>query len=283
MSGLLTSLGPAGTALSLLVLGHILGDFTFQTDGIAENKHRYRTLLIHGLIVLGLHLITFSLLLTWWTGIILAGVVIIHTVIDKFSAKARNGNQNEEAEQEDINTTEDDEQKVDEWRNLLLFLGDQTAHIIVLVVAWFLIVMSQPWTNSIFVAKLGGIGAVPWGSVTTGAVYLSALAFANEGGNAIVTGVLPTEDPGPKADGGDDSDDAKDLEVGSIIGTLERWIIIILGIAGRWEAVALVVAVKSIARFRLLDRRDFAEYFLVGTLASVLVAISVAILVQFLV
>jgi hypothetical protein len=116
--------------------------------------------------------------------------------------------------------------------------------------------------------------------VTTGAVYLSALAFAKEGGNAIVKGILPTEDPGPEDD---EDEDVKDLEAGSIIGTLERWIIIILGIAGRWEAVALVVAVKSIARFRLLDRRDFAEYFLVGTLASVLVAISIAILVQFVV
>lgn len=40
-----------------------------------------------------------------------------------------------------------------------------------------------------------------------------------------------------------------------------------------WQAVALVVAVKSIARFEELKQRAFAEYFLVGTLTSVLVAI----------
>lgn len=280
MSGFLTGLGPLGTALSLLMLGHILADFTFQTDGIAENKHRSKTLLLHASIVLVLHFITFSPLLTVGTAFILAVVVIIHTIIDKFSASARNGDQDADEGQEDSDQDGGEGREDEEWRDIMLFLGDQTAHIIVLGVAGFFIAMDQPWTNSLIVTELGGKAAVPWASVTTGAVYLSALAFAKEGGNAIVKGILPTEDPGPEDD---EDEDVKDLEAGSIIGTLERWIIIILGIAGRWEAVALVVAVKSIARFRLLDRRDFAEYFLVGTLASVLVAISIAILVQFLV
>ena len=32
MTGWLTALGSEGTALSLLILGHVLADFTFQTD-----------------------------------------------------------------------------------------------------------------------------------------------------------------------------------------------------------------------------------------------------------
>jgi hypothetical protein len=101
MSGFLTGLGPLGTALSLLMLGHILADFTFQTDGIAENKHRSKTLLLHASIVLVLHFITFSPLLTVGTAFILAVVVIIHTIIDKFSASARNGDQDADEGQED--------------------------------------------------------------------------------------------------------------------------------------------------------------------------------------
>lgn len=67
--------------------------------------------------------------------------------------------------------------------------------------------------------------------------------------------------------------------MGSRIGTLERWIVLVLGVAGRWEAVALVMGAKSIARFE----EPFAEYFLVGTLSSLLVAIALAVLVSVLV
>jgi hypothetical protein len=65
--------------------------------------------------------------------------------------------------------------------------------------------------------------------------------------------------------------------VGLVIGVLERLLIVSL-ILGRAEAaVGLVVAAKTLARFRQLDDRFFAEYYLLGTLASVAVAIGSAI------
>lgn len=42
---------------------------------------------------------------------------------------------------------------------------------------------------------------------------------------------------------------------------------------GQWGALMLLVAAKSIARFDELKERAFAEYYLVGTLASLLVAV----------
>jgi hypothetical protein len=107
---------------------------------------------------------------------------------------------------------------------------------------------------------------LPWTEATTGAVYLAAFVFAHDGGNAIVRGVLPEQGP--------ESDHEDDLEVGSLIGSLERWLILFLGVAGLWGSVGLVVAAKSVARFEELKQRPFAEYFLVGTLTSVLVAIA---------
>jgi len=53
-----------------------------------------------------------------------------------------------------------------------------------------------------------------------------------------------------------------------------------LALAAQWEALALAVGAKSIARFEELKDRPFAEYFLVGTFASVLVAVVLALLVQ---
>jgi len=61
--------------------------------------------------------------------------------------------------------------------------------------------------------------------------------------------------------------------VGATIGVLERLLIVTFVLVGADAAIGFVIAAKTIARFRQLDDRDFAEYYLLGTLASVSVAI----------
>jgi Protein of unknown function (DUF3307) len=63
------------------------------------------------------------------------------------------------------------------------------------------------------------------------------------------------------------------VQVGATIGILERLLIVTFMLAGADAAIGFVIAAKTIARFRLLDDRDFAEYYLLGTLGSVSVAI----------
>ena len=62
-------------------------------------------------------------------------------------------------------------------------------------------------------------------------------------------------------------------QVGATIGILERLLIVTFMLASAEAAIGFVIAAKTIARFRLLDDRDFAEYYLLGTLASVGVAV----------
>jgi hypothetical protein len=66
-------------------------------------------------------------------------------------------------------------------------------------------------------------------------------------------------------------------QVGATIGILERLLIVTLLLVGADVAIGFVIAAKTIARFKLLDDRDFAEYYLLGTLASVSVAIITAL------
>lgn len=42
---------------------------------------------------------------------------------------------------------------------------------------------------------------------------------------------------------------------------------------GSFSAVGFIVAAKSLTRFKQMDDRDWAEYFLLGTLTSFLLAI----------
>ncbi|HEY7969500.1 MAG TPA: DUF3307 domain-containing protein [Candidatus Limnocylindrales bacterium] len=66
---------------------------------------------------------------------------------------------------------------------------------------------------------------------------------------------------------------AQTARVGATIGILERILIVVFVLTGSEAAIGFVVAAKTLARFRLLDDRDFAEYYLLGTLGSVAVAI----------
>jgi hypothetical protein len=76
------------------------------------------------------------------------------------------------------------------------------------------------------------------------------------------------------------AEDAKlqTLQAGRIIGTLERWMLLALMARGEMAAVGFVFAGKSIVRYKEFDRKDFAEYYLVGTLYSILIALGLTTL-----
>lgn len=58
---------------------------------------------------------------------------------------------------------------------------------------------------------------------------------------------------------------------------LERWIVYLMVVNGEYAAMAFIVAAKALARHkRMEDDPEFAEYFLVGTLASILMAMLIA-------
>lgn len=59
------------------------------------------------------------------------------------------------------------------------------------------------------------------------------------------------------------------LSRGRLIGYIERLLVILLTIVGAYPAIAFIVTAKSIARFKQLDDRNWAEYFLLGTLSSI--------------
>ena len=72
-------------------------------------------------------------------------------------------------------------------------------------------------------------------------------------------------------------DYASPARIGATIGVLERLLIVTLVLTNATAAIGLVVGAKTLARFKQLDDRDFAEYYLLGTLASVAVALGSAL------
>lgn len=70
--------------------------------------------------------------------------------------------------------------------------------------------------------------------------------------------------------------DQREYNAGRVIGILERWLMYsVIVTSQNYNVIAIIIAAKGIARFRELDRREFAEYVLIGTLASTLLTIVV--------
>jgi hypothetical protein len=67
---------------------------------------------------------------------------------------------------------------------------------------------------------------------------------------------------------------------GAVIGFLERALTLTFILVGQYTALGLVLTAKSIARHEELKDRHFAEYYLIGTLSSVLFAVLVGLLLS---
>ena len=67
---------------------------------------------------------------------------------------------------------------------------------------------------------------------------------------------------------------------GRAIGNLERLLMVLVVGLGSYEALGFLVAAKGLIRAREFEDRDFAEYFIVGTLTSVAVALVVGLVLR---
>lgn len=78
---------------------------------------------------------------------------------------------------------------------------------------------------------------------------------------------------------------SKEVDIGSpnggfIIGILERTFILLVMAIGQPQMVGFVLTAKSIARFKKMDDSSFAEYFIIGTFISFILAIVGGIIIK---
>lgn len=69
------------------------------------------------------------------------------------------------------------------------------------------------------------------------------------------------------------------FNAGSLIGNIERWLILTFVIMQRYEAIGLLIAAKSIIRFGDAQTRK-SEYVLAGTLMSIFIAVLAGVMVN---
>lgn len=74
--------------------------------------------------------------------------------------------------------------------------------------------------------------------------------------------------------------DQKEYNTGRIIGLLERIFVFLFVLLDQFAAIGFILAAKGVTRFKDFESRTFAEYVLVGTLISALLAMGIAFLVK---
>ncbi len=125
-------------------------------------------------------------------------------------------------------------------------------------------------------------------------VLAGTLLFVIRGGTYIVRGVLRksgTLKPRDRVHFSDTNKvsedflpmivDVEEYNRGRLIGNLERIVLTIVVAAGSYAALGFLVAAKGLVRFEEFEKsRDFTEYFLIGTLSSVLVALFAGIVLR---
>jgi len=238
--------------LLLLMLGHILGDFYAQTTAMAENKkHSLRWVMVHSLAY-------FAAMSAACVPVMSAGILglavmagLLHGAIDTCKyllLKGRPG------------------------RDGLVFVVDQCAHIISLLALTYIWSCGQiPLRMWI---PVSGFFAAAGISKRLVCRWVLGLLLIHKPANIMIQIVMKDYKPASNTTAG-----RADNRAGRMIGSLERFIMLLLMSCGQYAAIGLVLTAKSIARYdRISKDEQFAEYYLLGTLMSTAVVISCALL-----
>lgn len=240
--------------LALLLIGHVFADFLVQTDGVAwQKRHKTSRLLLHGVLVAITHLV---LLIPFWNRQVVAGILLlslVHMLVDR------------------VRSIIDPR-----WvQPLASFLADQALHVATVLVLWRVLLAY----DAVQLNRLLPISIQQLALATGYLVIAAGFVFNAKGGTVIVRSILERY---PQVVPGGIEAESSRYAMGRTIGVLERFLIFPLVLFGQWAALAFAIAAKSIARFRELDSKDFADYYLIGTLTSILVAVASAILIRLL-
>lgn len=243
----------------VLLFMHVLGDYYFQNDRLAKKKTM-------SIVSVARHCIIYAaacmiLTIAIYSKSIIIGVValiISHVIIDfvkYFLVKylTRKGKY-----------TAADERTI--------YIVDQGFHLISIAIIAYVfsvnnnVITVVPYIQSVFeVLNL---------SVEKAFMWCLVLLLIWKPANITIKKLLSLHRPIDESLG----EDAK--KAGGIIGLLERLVILILLSINQFSAIGLVLTAKSIARYdEISKKKAFAEYYLLGTLLSTFIVISIYLVI----
>jgi hypothetical protein len=277
-------------------MAHFTADFLFQSNQLTKQKKekstRLKALTMHAVV----HLLLYILFLTFWlawenqlnvsSGFIFAGIVlsiaVTHFIIDFVK--------------ETIS-----EKITSQKQHALLFALDQLLHVIIIVMTlriFQVVTFTLPeLAAGIYEFLFHGISLTQLETVlafgiffiiaTYGTSYFLAIVLKNM---APEDSIISTKQEREEKEENDQMTSRttttkvsfaypkQNKNIGRYIGMLERILIIILVVNQALTSITILVAIKSITRFKQFEDKRFAEYYLIGTLFSIVIAICIGFL-----
>lgn len=228
----------------LLLTAHLLGDYYFQPQKLAQEKEKFfKKLCLHSAIYGTTCFAVMLTVMNKWLLLAAVFAALSHFIIDLGKWKyLNNGKARKTAK---------------------VYIADQSAHILCL----FAVSIASAQHIGVLevqsalkaILQLLNLGFVPLLS------WLLALLLLWKPANVAIKKILyvykPTET--------NNQAHRDDKRAGAFIGSLERLIMVLFLGIGQYAAIGLVLTAKSIARYDKISKdQEFAEYYLLGTLLS---------------
>ncbi|MDR7400642.1 MAG: DUF3307 domain-containing protein [Armatimonadota bacterium] len=226
----------------------LLADFVFQPPRLVSWKSRASAgLLVHGVIHLAL---TAAVGVGYWSArylVLAATLAIAHLAVD--AAKIRMDRGHSEG-----------------YWPVATFLGDRALHLAAMVLC----------------AAAFGYDGIGWAwpalaaSLAPASVVVAIVYVATLFGGAVLVRLVTDVFRPPASDGR-----RLPAGAGAFVGVVERLMVTTLVALNQYGAAGFVLAAKFIARYRRIEEeKEFGDYFLVGTLTSMALAILAGLAVR---
>lgn len=235
--------------LLILGIGHLLGDFYFQSEKIAIYKdEKYAGVVVHSLVY---YIVVLFVVLPFFSIDMVLAVTymaLTHFLVDSVKyhiLKKQKGK-----------------------KGCWLFVADQIVHIICILVLAYIMNYWNFELGSLgivtdFLIEILGVFRV---GVQNMARWLFAILFVGKPVNIFIQEFF--KNYGPIAD---KTIIKADNKAGRKIGTVERFIMLIFVSFNQYVAMGFILTAKSVARYDKISKDEkFAEYYLLGTLTSTL-------------
>lgn len=264
--------------IAIFLIGHLIADFLLQSANMAElKKEKKRYWIGHSAIYAAIFIVLSFVCLRPKFAIIYASIIAItHCIVDLLRIILDKKSTNKPQLQ------------------FTLFVIDQIIHISIVIALCFLLNLdghiSGFYCKLIEFSNFSNIVlySLVFLSLTNPSAVLvkkllNMLFAKDEDKEQIQTSSSKKQDKkqtAPKGTEQEDNETNDNPNIGFTIGILERVITAVLLLCNQYSAIGLVLTAKSIARFKQLEKRDFAEKYLIGTLTSLLISLLAIIIIE---
>ena len=237
--------------VAILISIHLLADFLFQTSAYSEKKRKIlKSLLLHCLIYFIVFEIVLLLILQFKKAILTGMIIsVFHFLINFIKNKL---------------------EKIFSQRRLqfLFFSINQLIHFIT-IIGFYYILNLENFTSQLY------IDLKDCEYFKTFILYITVFSIILDPASVLIRKLFISISPKTYSKAY-----SEELKAGNIIGKLERTIIAILLLNNQFGLIGFVLTAKSIARFKQMEDKNFAEKYLIGTLTSFLIVLITVLILK---